>query len=1486
MQVYAAKQAASYLSGKLHTRVDIGSVDIEFFKKLVLENVYVEDQHHDTLLYSKKLKLDIGSISIKKRKIYFYNIVLFNTKTSLVKYKDDNNLNLQFIIDAFSSKDTIKKSPAAPWDISFREVTLLNSDFSYRNEHDTSGSAGINFSDIHASAINSRLSDIRIESDTIISTIDYLSLSEKSGFMLQNLSCFAKVSPNGIQLDALKIKTPESTIATDLTFKYNQYNDFNDFINLVTLKADFNHSQVEMNDIAYFAPSLKGLYRNLIVSGKISGKIKDLRGKNMNIKLGQTNTQFIGDVKLTGLPKIEETVIYLNVEQLKTNYNDLKKIPIPPFTSHQTLNIPANIAKLGNMKFKGTFTGLYNDFYSYGNFSSALGSLSTDLAVHHDDKKDKESYKGKLKSEAFDFGSFLGANLLGKITANVDIDGSGFTLNDIAAKLNGSITSLDFNNYNYKNIAIEGDAAKRVFKGKLNVKDDNIDFDFLGKVDFSQKLPQLDFISTLNNADLGALHFIKTTKKTQLSTQLIINVTGSNIDNLIGSINFDNTILLQENETYKMSAFNLTSEEENGIKSIKVVSDFMDASVIGKFKILELPVSMRKLLSSYLPSYFFNKSNQQSILPQNFEYSFLFKKTDAVTRLFIPKLTVAPKTLIRGSFNSTSDELLLTGSSSKLTFSDFVLKNWTVNAKAAKELQFSTGCDRLYISDSASLKDFKINTVTNSDSLNLDMTWDNKTSSEYKGDIKAFFLFNQNDIIKFKILPSQLVVSDTSWNINKKNEIIIDSSYITVNNLTIEHGTQLISLNGMLSENKEDQIKLSLTNFNLANLNLFTKVAGVNFKGRINGESIVTDAYHDPLFESNNNFKSLFVNDNEMGDGDIKTEWDNTKEALYVQGSFSQGIVPNILFSGNYYPKKTQENIDLKLNLQAMQLQLFAPFVKEYCSDFKGFFSGNLTVKGELKKPKLSGSINVNAKKITFDYLNTSYNFSQDIIIDNNSFGVENMKLIDINGNKAVVTGKVYHENFKNFQLDFDIHPKKFMCLNTTEKNNSLYYGKAFVSGVVNLSGYTDNILITANVKTESVTSSDKSDKLNMLSKTELTKLYIPLSGGGDVNENNFITFIKKDSSGISLKNNYKVNLNGLELNFDLDVTPDAEVQLIFDQKVGDIIKSRGNGNIKLEINTKGDFKMFGDYVIENGDYLFTLKNIINKKFDLEKGGTIKWSGVPYKADINLSTVYKARASIRPFFPLDSSSVYTKRYPVDLKLLMTGELLSPEINFNVGLPTVDASIRQTVLSYINNETEMNRQVFSLLILNSFVTPYAIAGNVNNLSVGSMAGSVAGANSTELLSNQLSNMLSKISKDFDVGVNYRPGDAISKKELEVALSTQLFNDKLSVESNVGVNNNVNTAQSTNNIVGDVNIEYKLTDDGKVKVKTFNKTNDNSQIYSNSLYTQGVGIFYREEFDTIGELFKRYLQKARGKKDKKPKEKVPEKIITVDPNSSPQ
>lgn len=1474
VQTLLAQKAAIYLSERLHAKVEVKSVDIEFFKTLVLEGVFVEDLHHDTLLYSEKLKIDIADFRLKRKELKFQKIALIDATAKLVKYKSDTVFNYQFIIDGFASSDTTRQNNTKPWDIQFKNVILKNVDFTFRDETDTAKVVyGINYFNLHTRAVNGELTNISFDKDTIKGSILSLSVKEKSGFILDDLSSTSiKVSPVAILLQGLKIKTPHSSIATDLIFKYKKYSDFYDFNSLVSFKAEFKKSELDLNDISYFASELKGLNKKIILSGKVSGRVSDLKAKNMNITLTGATTEFKGDINLMGLPNIEETSIYLNINQLKTNYHDLKQIPSYPFDAGTFVSIPSNIATLGDIKFKGMFAGLYNDFYAYGKLSSLIGTLSLDLSMGYDQTKKLEKYEGKLKSADFNFGSFLDAKLIGKATADVAINGYGLTLETITASLKGTLSSLDFNNYTYKNIQVEGEVAKKIFKGTLGVKDENIDFDFDGKIDYSGKIPEFDFISSINKANLSALHFVKSGKLTDLSTHLSVNVSGNNIDNLIGEISFDNTIYKEGTAIYSFDVVSLVSEVKNSKKSLTLLSDFAEAEMTGNFKILELPVSLEKLMSNYLPEYFDGKARSQNVSSQIFDYEIVFKNTDALTRLFLPALTIAPLTRIAGDFNSTSNNFTLQGKSAKLNVGNMIFKNWNAQINANRKLLFTTGCESFYLTDSTFFKAFNVSGTAERDTVNWDVTWNNNTVQQNKGEIKGRVRFETNNMIRLMVLPSQLIFGDSVWNITMEKDASIDTSFFSISKLSFQHNDQSIDFNGVASVNENDQLKITFNNFNLANLNFITTPVGLTLKGSVDGISSVSDLFHQPLFVSKNSFKSFYINNSKMGDGEVETQWDNTKSALGLKGTFTYGIVPNFVFSGFYYPQKTEDNIDMNVNLQAIQMTLFEPFIKDVCSKFWGHIAGNIDIKGSLKQPLLSGYLDVNAKEVTVSYLQTTYRFSHKIVITNNSFDIDNMEVFvadNINSN-AIVSGKVTHTNFKDFKLDFDINAKKLMALNTTEADNNLFYGRAYLSGLINISGSTDKLLIDANVKTENIAQPDKSGKINLLSKMDLTKLYIPLTSQSELGENDFISFIKKDN-GVSAKNNYQSQLAGLTMNFNLEVTPDAEVQLIFDQRIGDIIKSHGSGNIRLNIDSKGEFKMFGNYVIENGDYLFTLKNVINKKFDIEKGGTVKWTGIPYKADLNVTALYKTRALLSPFFDKNISTGnvdMTKRYPVNLKLLLTGNLLEPIVNFGIDVPTLNASDRQTILGYLNTDADINRQVVPLLIGSFFVTP----PQLNSVSTAPTIAGGTASSAVELLSNQLNNMLGNVSKEYiNVGVNYRASNAVSKEQLDLALSTQLFDNKLTIDGNLGTNSTntlITTGNNSNNIVGDVNIDYKLTDDGKVRVKAFNKNNTNNvQLISSGTYIQGVGVFYREEFDSAAELIGRYRQFLKRKKKKK-------------------
>lgn len=1464
IQTRLIHEIASYYSNKLHTEVRVGEVDVEFFKKLVLRDVYVQDLHKDTLLFFTELKLDIADLNFDKHILTVSDIELVNAKAKLIEYFGEKDFNFQFLVNAFSGNDTTVKKDSTVWELKCRDITLNNILFAYKDENDTAKTEGINYSDILCKKVNGKLTDIHFVKDTILFGIENLTAHEKCGFVLGGLSAATSVSSKGIILNNMRIITPDSRVYGSYQMLYNKYSDFPDYIEKVKMKAHFDSTWVQVADIAYFAPVLKDIHQTVFITGDVNGRVGSLKGKNLKIHY-QTATYFDGNVELTGLPNVHEMILNIKVNKLMTTRSDLETMPVPPFAEGKTLQVPDNMASLGTISFHGSFNGFLNDFVAYGTFSSALGNASCDMSMKENMDNKRLFYKGKLKSTGFDIGKFLKIDKVGVIALDANIDGSGVESDKVDAKLNGTITRFDAMGYSYKDAKVEARFSKKIFDGTLALNDDNLKFNFDGNIDFSQKLPQLNFNADIQQANLTALHVLKRDTSIIVSSSLDFKIQGNTIDNLTGFADIKNTSVKVGKQQYNFNYFNLSAVDEVKDKHLKLTSDFLDCDIIGKYVLKELGISFENLLSFVLPAYFSSK-HLKTPQEQRFELKARFNHTDDLTKLFLPKFEIAEGTAINGNYNSVDQKLAFHLSSPRLKAFNNKIKDVELEAQLEnKKLNLNITASQFGLTDSLLLKNFDITTQTQNDSSFLNIKWNNHSIPEYKADVKAKAVFYSDPEIKFSFLPSEIVITDSIWAINNYNQVIIDTTCIYVHNMEFTNHHQQIKISGNSSKFESDSLLISLTQFNLANLNKFLLGQGLKLKGIVNGKTLLAGLYSTPMVISNTNFTDLKINDEALGNGYVKTIWNSEKDALALDGLFSKDILPNIIFSGFYYPKKNN-SIDINLTLATLSLDLLKPYVKDYCKDFVGEFSGNVTLKGPISKPELNGKITVDAKKISVNYLGTFYSCKHDVIIDKNSFGVENMIIYDqvyeqnkksntltekdkkFGSGTAIVNGKVYHDNFKNFQLDFDIVPRKLMVLNTVEDQNALYYGQAYVTGpYINMFGYINSMIyISASVKT---------DKVNIAKKSGKTKLYIPLSGTTEVSQNNFITFVSKDPSN-NKKDKYKVDLSGLNLDFDLEVTPDAEIQMIFDQKIGDVISARGNGTLKLEINTLGKFNMYGNYMVESGDYLFTLQNVINKRFDLEQGGTLKWSGNPYDADVNISAAYKLRTSLSPLYPGDSTGTYKRRYPVDCKMLLTNKLMSPDIAFDIDLPTVNEGTRRDVRNMVNSDLEKNRQVFSLMVLGSFVTPQSLVGTGGTGNAGKAA-------SSELLSNQLSNMLSKISKDFDLGVKYRAGDKVSDQELQMALSTQLFNNRLSIDGNFGVSSRV--AQNTNALVGDVNVDYKLTDDGKLRAKAFYRTNDNAIVNLVSPYTQGIGVFYREEFNTVGELYKRYLFKTKKKKE---------------------
>jgi hypothetical protein len=1434
VQTWLTKKVAAYLSDKLNAKVEIARVEIDFLKTVVLEGFYVEDLHNDTLLFSERLGVDISLLSIKHKNILLNKVTLEGTQFNLKIYENESDLNLQFIIDHFSKSGSSEKSP---WLFGIEQLELINSRFSYNNYNLVHNSEGIDYNHLEAGNLNILFQDIIIAGDTILTKIKNFSLKEKSGFEVLQLSGNAAISSKELQLKKLHIQTPNSDINAKFSFEYEEWKDYREFITNVRMKYQFKHSVVNFADIAYFAPDLIGIDKVVTLKGNLRGTVDNLKGKDISLAFGD-HTRYRGDVNIKGLPNIDETYIHLAINQLTTTKKDLEKIPLPPFKEGKTIQTPDNISLLGLIRFTGDFSGFFNDFVAYGDFITNLGRFSSDIALKTEPATGKTIYEGMLTTHFFDVGKFLDVNEIGSVSLSANVKGKGFTKDDLQASLKGKVKHFDFNRYHYKNIDVQGNIANRLFSGSLDVKDENLKMLFDGTIDFTKALPAFEFNADIENIRPAILNIIDRDTSSSLASKIKFDLSGNNLDNMMGEIQIDNLYYSEKDKNYYINKINFSSEQKDQKKILNLQSDLADASISGNYNIEYLLSSVFDLVEkNIIPENEF-KARTPVEKVQDFTFNFHLKNLKPVTELFLPQLEIHQNTTFYGNFNSSKEILSLKGSSPLIDFYGIELKNIDINTSIEnKILKTEINSSGLFITDSIALNKFAVNTRAQGNEMGFMISWnnDNKTSrnqAEINGSVD-FKSLNKFDV---RIEPSNIYMADSLWNTTADNIIHFDTSAITIDNLGLFTESQTILVKGNISQHIDDRLQVIFKNFDLGNINFVSEKFGINTEGIINGDAFVSDIYGNLLFNTSMDIENLIINKEVIGNGIIKSEWNTRKESIGLNGKFFRGNIPTLDVTGNYFPKKETNSLDIIIKLEKLQLQMIDNYLEGIVSDLRGWATGEIRMRGEPNKPLFYGKVNLQRVGFLIDYLNTSYSFTNDVFIEPDRIYFNQLTLYDIRGNKSNAFGIVTHKNFSDFNFDIQLEPKNFMALNTQAHHNPLYYGTAFMSGRVAIKGELNKLNIDITAKSE-----------------KGTAFNIPLSGTEEITENKFITFINRDSTSVKVKNEYKVDLSGIQMKFELDVTPDAEMQLIFDPKIGDVMKGRGNGHLTMEINTLGNFSIFGEYIIEEGDYLFTLLNVINKRFKVEKGGIIRWTGNPYNAQLDMNAMYKLRTSLYDLgSDIDTNST-RRRVPVSVVLNLKNDLLKPDILFDIQFPGLTDEIKKSQLrSILSSKEEMNQQVFALLTLNRFVTPI----NSMNTRTAQHAGATA-TNSTEMLSNQLSNWLSQISNDFDIGVKYRPGDEITPQELEVALSTQLFNDRVVIDGNVGVANNQQAAQNGNALLGDFNIEYKISQDGRLRVKAFNRTNNYNQLFVNTPFTQGVGVFYRVEFNTFDDLKNKYF-----------------------------
>ncbi len=909
------------------------------------------------------------------------------------------------------------------------------------------------------------------------------------------------------------------------------------------------------------------------------------------------------------------------------------------------------------------------------------------------------------------------------------------------------------------------------------------------------------------------------------------------MDEFSGFIHLNDISYYEKGKDYYFDSVLFESQSNTNFHSIDVFAKFADLSMVGRYDLDSLPQSLYGLGSKILPSVFTEKE-KVSINNQQFDLDLKVHDLSMLTSLFYPELTVSSNTEISCKYQSNKDLLKMYLYSDNISYKEFSFTG--VQLDTTQKIGgfepyyvFDFSVDTLLVNNALKIENIELLSKAYEDNLGAYLSWGGDDSL-YWGNIEAEGYILSPDNFVFSVLPSSFYGKKIGeWVIKREADITIDSTAINIDNLVASNHFQTVALDGKISERAVDQLNFELGSFELANLNdlISTDSTATKIGGVINLTGFVADVYHDMYFDAYAWIDKFTLNEDVIGNLEFNSNWNYELERIEVLGTLERenGKQDFEITQGYYYPRKDKDNLDFVLDFKKTDLEFVNVFLPEAVTNLKGNLEGELLVKGETSAPLLSGNLYLDTTQATISMLNTTYTTFGKIRIEPDLIGLDGLPLIDKYGTQATLVGSFMHDNFQKYSYDFfTFFDEPLLVMNSTYAQNPLYYGTAFATGNVSI-GYENIVEINVNAKSE-----------------KNTHITLPLYGSDDVVLEDFITFVNDENKD----DKYEVDLNGINLNLSFDVTEDAEIELVFDELVGDVMKGRGKGHIDMYIDQFYDFYMFGNYTIKEGSYLFTLKDFLNKKFQIKEGGTISWYGNPYDADINITAVYPLKASLYDIMPESERDLYRQKTFVETEMHLTNSLFNPDITFNIKLPRTDENARSILNNIVSTPTEMNRQVFSLLILNKFIPRVDVAS-------GTASSGVIGSTTSEVLSNQLSNMLANFTDNFDVGFNYRPGDQISNKEVALALSTQLFDDKLTISTNLGVSSGTAGSannQSSQNFIGDVDIEYQLNDNGNLKIHAFNKSNEyDISTASNNANKQGVGIFYQENFNSFRELW---------------------------------
>jgi len=1433
VQTSVAKKVTSALNETYGTDISIQKIRLKYNGNALIKDVYIADHHQDTLIYAETVETSLLSIrALIKNEMPLGGVFLDEAKLYVKKYQGEENDNLYI----FSQKFNTGKTGGTPFKLSSSEVEIDHMHFKFIDE-DLDTPEVVNYRDLHLLAEDFDLDDV-----TVSAQIKELRFDADRDYHLRGLEADFKYSPDEIILNGMVLSTEHSVIRGDV-YLDTRNNAFEDFNNRVIFNIDFEPSEISTTDLQAFYAEF-GAGEKIMLSGIMQGTLNDFRVTNFDLA-GFNTSRVQGDVKFEQLlSDVNAFNIEGNYRQLKTSYLDLTAL-LPNVLGN---NLPEELVRLGTVDLNGTLNVTENTVYVKSIVQTDLGLLETDIDLKNTQNIQNASYVGMLRGEDFNMGRLLKVPELENITFNVQVDGSGVEPETLDTQVEGTISSARYNKYTYQGISVAGNLQNPNFDGRLTITDPNANFTFNGLIDVSKEIHTYDFTAEIDHIDLGKLNFLQDTSAV-LKGKVVMDMRGTNIDDTGGVIAFTEASFENSNDLYEFQDFVITSGFRRGIRTITMNSpDIISGQVSGVFKIGDLKALFQNAVGSLYTNYEPRKITENQFMDFNIQ---IYSK---IVEVLVPDIELEPDTFVRGSVVSDDSEF-------KLTFRSPRIKAFGVLAEAINvRVDNKNPLFNAYVeADSIGtgiygVSDFNLINVTLKDTLFIRSEFKGGPQKQDNYDLSFYHTINEenNSVIGFK--RSSLKFKNNEWFLNetdnKDNKLVFDNNFLDweLKELVLSHEEERISLKGAVKDSTYKDIKTNFENVRLSHITPY--IDSLDLRGLVNGNLDILQKEGVYLPNSSVNIANFTINDILMGDLDLAVEGDESLTNYQIDTHLNNDNTKVLSALGTINVAAENPAIDLDVQLRKLNMKAFSPLGGDVISKIRGLASGRARVTGDYRNPDIDGEILLREAGLGIPYLNTDYDFrgTARVTLDNQEFRFGSVALVDTKfKTTGTLSGTISHQYFRDWDLDLDVNTNRLVVLDTEPDDFALYYGTAFISGDASLTGPTDELVIDVTATTE-----------------EGTVFKIPLSDTESFGDNSNIYFLSPEEKQARLEGEEVVieEIKGLELNFDLEVTRDAEVEIVVDEVNGSTLKGRGAGYLLIQINTNGKFNMFGDFTPYSGTYNFRYSGVVQKQFNILPEGKISWDGNPTEALLDISAVYNTQAN--PSILLENPSI-NRKIPVDVIINLDGELVQPEITFDFEFPNTSSIVTSELAYRLDNRATRELQAFSLVTQGAFFSQSGID-----------AQSAAYGNLIETASGIFNDLLSDEDGKFNVGLDYVQAD--NRPDLQTSgrfgftLSTQI-SKKVLINGKVGVPVGGISEQA---VVGDVEVNFLLNEDGSLRATIFNRQTDIQFVARNNEgYTQGAGLSYSVDFNTFKELIQKVFKgKAR---------EVEEEIKVIQPDS---